>query len=106
MDIPRVSTSVRRITVLQPDASGAVSPVVVYERCPTRKKGTRAFRVFEQSARHIADAQARGATSYLARHRKSNEKRKDGWMRDFNLNITRASRKGAKALKLNRLFFF
>lgn len=106
MDIPRVSKSVRRITVLQPDPSGTVSPVVIYERRPSRKKGTRAFRLLERTTRRFADAQARGATSYLARHRKSNESRKDGWIRDFNVNVVHALRKSSKGLDVTRVFSF
>jgi hypothetical protein len=105
MDIPRVSDSVRRITVLRKDASGVVVPVTLYQRSAS-KKGTRGFRMFERATRRLMEAQAKGAQSYLSRHNKSNEKKKDGWLRDFNLNLIRASRKGTKALKLDRLISF
>lgn len=106
MDIPRVSSSIRRITVLQRDASGDLKPVTVYQRGTSKKKGTRAFRYIERIARRVAEAQTKGADRYLSRHDRSNRKKKDGWVRDFNVNAMRASQKGVKALKLGRLFSF
>ena len=106
MDIPRMSRSVRRITVLRKDASGALAPVTIFQRRGSKKKGTDALELFEKGTRRLADAQARAASSYGARHKKSNRKRKDGWVRDLNVNLLSAGRKGTKALKLNRLFLF
>jgi hypothetical protein len=105
MDIQRVSGSVRRITVLKKDASGQVAPVIIYERKASKKKrGTRVFRPFERTIRRALEAQRRSADSYLSRHERSNEKRKDGWIRDLNINALRAGQRGTKALKVDRLF--
>jgi hypothetical protein len=103
MNIPKVSSSVRRITLLQTDASGT-KPVVLYQRGGSRKKkrGTQPFRYLDRVTRRIAEAQAKSAQSYLSRHEKSNEKR-DGWVRDLPVNVARASQKGVKALQLPRL---
>lgn len=98
MDIPRVSSSVRRITLLRRDASGVVVPVRLYERS-TSKKGTRSAKFFERSARRIAKGQLKTAEGYLSRHEKSNRKKKDGWLRDFNANVFKASKKGLKQLR-------
>ena len=106
MDIPRMSRSVRRITVLRKDAAGALAPVTIFERRGSKKKGTNALRIFEKGTRYVADAQSRAAASYASRHKKSNQKRRDGWVRDFPVNLLRASNQGRKALKLNRLFLF
>jgi hypothetical protein len=107
MDIPRVSSSVRRITVLEKDASGHLRPTMVYKRGTSKgKKGTWPIRYFERVTRRIADAQAKSGQSYLSRHVRSNRKEKDGWARDFPVNVIRASQKGTKALKLDRLFSF
>jgi hypothetical protein len=104
MEIPRVSSSVRRITVLQKDDAGHMRPVMVYRRGGSKKKrGTQPFRYFEGIARRAADAQAKGAQSYLSRHNRSNQKEKDGWVRDFPVNVYRAGEKGLRAMKLDRL---
>jgi hypothetical protein len=105
MDIPRVSSSVRRITVLEKDASGHLRPVMVYKRGTSKKKGTWPIRYFERLTRRVVDAQTKAEQSYLSRHDRSNRK-KDGWARDLPVNVIRASQKGTKALKLDRLFSF
>lgn len=106
MEIPRVSKSVRRITVLRPDASGQMEAVTLYRDGGSKKKGTRAFKLVERAARRVATAQSKAAGDYLSRHEKSNRKKKDGWVRDLAVNSMKASRKGTKALKLDRLIGF
>ena len=46
-----------------------------------------------------------GGNSYLARHNKSNRKRKDGWVRDYALNVLRASRKTRRQSKSMACFW-
>jgi hypothetical protein len=103
MDILRVSPSVRRITILQRDGNGHTVPVVMYERKSKKKRGSGVFRPIERATRRVVDAQRRAAESYLSRHDRSNEKRKDGWIRDFPINTVRAMRRGNRALKISRL---
>ena len=104
MDIPRVSDSVRRITVLRKDAGG-ISPVIIYERQGSKKKrkGTRALRGFERATRGMLKAQKRATVTYLSRHNRSNTKRRDGWIRDLGLNSLRAAERGTRALNLSRI---
>ena len=106
MEVPRLDSSVRSVTILQKDADGALRPVVVYKRSGKKKKTTKALRPVERLARQLVDAQARAADSYRARHDKSNEKKRDGWLRDFPVNVFRASERGNRAIKLNRLLSF
>ncbi len=104
MDLSNLSKSVRRITVLQADGTGSITPVTLYERPEGKKRGSRWLRPAERASRQLVDAQGRAAASYLERHARSNGKRRDGWLRDLSLNVAKASRKGSKAIKLNRLF--
>jgi hypothetical protein len=106
MDAAKMSKSVRQITVLRKDASGNTTPVAIYKRKASKKKGTRELGPVERATRQWADAQSRAAASYLTRHNESNGKRKDGWLRDFAINAAKASRKGSKAVKFNRLFSY
>jgi len=106
MDATNFSKAVRRITVLRADASGEITPIEVFRRKATRKKGTRILGPVERATRQVAEAHARAASSYLGRHASSNAKRKDGWLRDLNVNLMRATRKGSKAIKVNRLFSY
>ena len=103
-----VPDSVRRITVLHHSANGTVEAETIYRRATSggRRKTSRLFRPAERVARRIADAQTRFAQSYLDRHNRSNRKRRDGWIGDYPSNVLRASRKGVKGLRLQRLVLF
>jgi hypothetical protein len=99
MDMPRLSKSVRRVTVLQRNASGDVTPVVVFKRGRGKKKGTRLMRPLEKAARSLADASNAATSTYLKRHKKSNRKRRDGWVRDTPTNVIEAGRKALKEIR-------
>ena len=103
MDMPRLSKSVRRVTVLTKDAQGSVQAVTLYRKDRKRKKGTRAFKPLERMARRVADANDRAAGTYFRRYKKSNRKRRDGWIRDMPENLMRSSSKGFKRLNPVRL---
>lgn len=104
MDMPRLGKCVRRITVLQPDASGGVSPVVLYQRERKKKKGTKLIRPLEKAARQAAEASDKYTSTYLKRHKKANRKRKDGWVRDFPENVVKSTSKAVKEIRPSALF--
>ena len=107
MEALRLGKSVRRITVLERDAaSGEFAPVVMFKKKSKKRKTSRAMRPVEKVIRRLVDAQAQSADRYVTRHNKSNRKRRDGWVRDLNANVVRASRKGAKRLRMNRWLDF
>lgn len=99
MDMPRLSKSVKRITLLQRDANGGTSPVVVFKRRRGKKKGTQLLRPVERVMRSLAEASDAASGTYLRQHKKSNRKRKDGWIRDASGNVVKASRKAVKELR-------
>jgi hypothetical protein len=106
MDALRIGNKVLRVTVLERDAAtGNVVPVVLF-RGKKKRKSTRAMKPVERIVRRIVDSQGTLATSYVTRHDKSNRKKRDGWVRDLNLNLARASRKGMKRLRINRWLEF
>jgi hypothetical protein len=105
MDVMRLSSRVRRITLLQRDpTTQEVTPVELYRSAEKRRKSSRRARPAERVVRRWADANGSMASNYLARHRKSSRKRRDGWIRDLSLNMVRAQRKGVKRLRINRWF--
>jgi hypothetical protein len=69
-----------------------------------KKKGTRGLGIFEKMLRRSADANKTMASEYLDRHKRSNRKRRDGWVRDLPVNVFRARGKSMKRLQLGRLF--
>ena len=104
MEPIRASKSVRRIVALRRDEHGKVLPVVLFEnRAENKRKISKIFGPVERMARRFAEAQRTYADTYLARHERSNAKKKDGWIRDFQYNVGKAANKGTRRLKLRRL---
>lgn len=103
----RFTESVRRVIQLQNDPSGIVTPIVLFERVERRrKKGSRLVRPLERLVHRVAKSDERRASKYLARHERSNMKRRDGWVRDFNVNVIRAYQAGEKPLRWDRWIRF
>lgn len=99
----RFSPTVRRVIVLSHDDNGAVARTVIYEKRDKKKRQSKTIEPIEMFIRRAADGTARCAESYVARHRESNKKRRDGWVRDLNDNMMQAGRKGVKRVKLTRM---
>jgi len=103
MDLPRLSKQIKRITVFERDASGSLRPMVVFNRRRRKKKQARALRPIERLVRTMSNGNDSFATSYARRHRKSNRKNRNGWLRDLPLNLSRAATKGLKKYDAVRL---
>jgi hypothetical protein len=103
MEALRLGKSVVRVTKIEKDASGTTTAVTVYKvKGKKRKKSSYGLRTLDKAARRLAAAQRSAADSYSARHDRSSKK-KDGWATDLPLNMARATRKGLKQLKIDKL---
>lgn len=103
----KLPKSVKRITILKAngDEPGvALGRVVVKKKRKKKRQSKGLVRIYERAARGLARSNRKSADAYLSRHRRSNKKRRDGWLRDWSYNWTRANRKGGKAFKLSKLF--
>ncbi len=103
----KLPKSIKRITILKADSAengGTLGRVVVKKKRKKRRQSKGITRVWERAARGMARANSKSADGYLGRHRRSNKKRRDGWLRDFSYNWARASRKGNKEFKLSKIF--
>ena len=103
MDLPPLGKGVRRVTVFERDTDGHVHAVTVYSRRRARKRQTQGLKPFERLARTAAKAGDAFAGTYRRRHRRSNEKRKDGWLRDGISNLAKAGDRARKKLDVARL---
>ena len=102
----RMPGSIRSIVMLQAGPLGQVEPTEIYRgEGRGKRKGTRLLRPVDRAVRRLARAQEAMAETYLERHERSNEKKRDGWLRDLGNNVYRASRRGQKELKIERLLF-
>lgn len=103
----RFSSGVVKVTQLERNDSGVLTPVVIYEKPAGKNKRKSSFWLspLEQATRRLAAAESAFGSTYLGEHKKSNAKKRDGWIQDFVPNVLEASREYARALRLNRLLF-
>ncbi|MCP4397939.1 MAG: hypothetical protein GY801_11665 [bacterium] len=97
MDL-RFSNTVRRIIVLAPEQGGWQATTIYQKKCRKNKKGTRILQPLEKAIRKTNKANREALEVYAKRHRKSNRKRKDGWIRDLNYNVYKTAQKRAESL--------
>ena len=90
-----------RVTILERNADGVLS-VKSTTKSSQKKKSTRGLGLIEKVVRTGAEVGTVASESYLARHKKSNEEEKDGWIKDAPVNVVRASLKGMKKVKVSR----
>ena len=96
--------SVREVSMIRKDADGGVSRTVLYKsQGRKRKKQTAGLKSVERMVHSAAKAEDAFASSYLARHERSNQKKRDGWIRDLNKNLYRATKRGSKKMKVSDL---
>lgn len=102
----KLPKSIKRITILKTDSVGntASGGMVIKKKRKRKKQSKGLVRIWERSTRRSAKSNKSFADNYLSRHRRSNKKRRDGWLRDYSYNTMRAGRKSGKKFKLSRLF--
>lgn len=105
----KLPKAIKRITILKAASdgepgSGGLGRMVVKKKRKKKKQSKGLVKIWERAARRAADANRSTADAYLSRHRRSNKKRRDGWLRDFGYNWMRARRKGGKKFKFSKLF--
>lgn len=91
--------TIRRVTVLEPDAAGGTTATLVYRKKRKKKRKSRELKDLERFTKDAFKAKQTQIDSYLDRHRKSNRKKKNGWFRDLPPNLSKAHRKGLKKLR-------
>lgn len=104
----KLPKSIKRITILKADSAegsgGGIGRMVVKKKKKKKQQSKGLVKLWERMARRGARSNKTTADAYLTRHRRSNKKRRDGWLRDYGYNWMRARRKGDKKVKLSKLF--
>jgi hypothetical protein len=104
----KLPKGVKSIVILRSDTESALGAstdrIVVREKKKKKKQSKGLSRMLERLARRTFEANELGSRNYLQRHRRSNRKRRDGWLRDLSSNLMRSQRKGNKELKFSKLF--
>lgn len=102
MEMARLDKFVQKVIQLQRDDEGNVVPTVVYRKRQRKTKVSSGLKPVEKSIRRMAKAHETLGDSYLRRHKRSNRKRRDGWISDLGSNITNAGRKARKPLRIRK----
>jgi hypothetical protein len=105
--LPRGIKSVTFVSEWPPRAeseSSAPGEMVRADKAEKKeKKQSRGLRVFGKWNRRWAEAMGTMAATYLTAHARSNQKKRDGWLRDYGDNVFKANRKALKRLRLFRV---
>lgn len=95
------SITILRATALRPAGASFERVEILPKR---RKKQSRGVaRIVERVVLGRARVQSKVAEEYLARHRRSARRRRNGWLRDLAQNRMRSIRLGRRAFGLSRL---
>jgi len=105
MQVVRLQNVVDKVTLLQKNPSGGVTPIILCEksRKKKKKKTSGAMRGPEVVAERIVDAQKAFADTLSKRFRSSQRKKTNGWLIDMGNNLFRATSDGGKKFRLARL---
>ena len=98
MNTLNVAKSIKRIVVVHRDPSGFASTTLIHGRRRRKKKQSKGLRALEKMMRKAAKARRAGADEYLKRHKRANERKKNGWARKLPLNAMKAQRKSLKVM--------
>jgi hypothetical protein len=100
----QVSKSIRKITkIVKPAAEGKRAAevgrsrkITVYRKSEKRRRVSRSLKPAEEHSRALAEAIRTFTDEYLARHTRSNSRRRDGWLWDRPENVYRAYGKAVR----------
>ena len=99
MELQVLDRVVRRVTLLRSSPTGETDAIPIYRRKRKKKKNSRKLKDFEGFTKSAFKAKQTQIDTYLDRHRKSNRKRKNGWLKDLPSNLFKANRKGFRKLR-------
>ena len=105
MQVRRIK-GIKRIIIpasAQPNG-GTGERIQLKAKSKKRKKQSKGFKLLEKVTRRSGRSGGSVFDQYLKRHKRSNRKKKNGWIKDLSKNSFNAMRKGRKEFKLSTLF--
>jgi hypothetical protein len=105
MEVRRIK-GIKRIIIpasAQPNG-GTGETIQLKAKSRKRKKQSKGLKFLEKLTRSGGRSSSSVFDRYLKRHKRSNRKKKDGWLKDLSKNSFGALRKGRKDFKLSKLF--
>lgn len=89
---------VQRVTIVNLDTPGDAEVLYKSKKKKRRRKVSGFLKPMAKRDRRMAKAAKAFSDEWLSRMDRSNNKRKNGWMRDAPVNMLRAQRKASKKL--------
>lgn len=100
----------KRVVVLRSeDSSGGYADTIFGKRDKKRrkkKKQSKLLSPWEKTVRRAAKDQVKASNTYFERHERSNRKKKNGWLRDLNKNVSKSLSKLGGAYSIYKLNLF
>ncbi len=87
-------SGIKSIALIQSGDGEPVQRTVLAE--VKRKRVSKRWRKMEKWVRRLNKSQAITAREYMARHDRSNQKKKNGWLKDIGKNLSKAQKKGLR----------
>ncbi|NET25418.1 hypothetical protein [Okeania sp. SIO1I7] len=89
---------IKSVTVLQSDEDFGGNPSTIYgksakKRKNKKKKQSNALKPYEKAVFKMAKMYDKATKEYRERHERSNRKKKNGWIKDFAKNYSKAMSK-------------
>jgi len=92
------------VTVSEP--ADNVRVVVFRKNGKSKNKRSRGTKQVEQAVRSLVDTNGTLMNTYVIKHKGSNRKTRDGWVKDMPINVFKANKKGFKKIKPLKILGF
>ncbi len=102
MEPIKIDSVVQSITFLKPKGDGRYDIERLTET-GRRKKQSKALRPLERFVRKLVRSELAAGEAYIERHRLSNRRKTNGWVKDMGKNLKKAARAAKKSAKRPQL---
>ena len=101
-----MKTRIEKVTIVETDAAGARTAVVhrYRKKGKGKQKASGWLAIPEALVWQGLDAGTKTIGSLRGSHRRSNVKRRNGWLMDVGTNVVKAVSRGRKRIKIQRFF--
>ena len=99
MEVMSFGKAIKSVTIVETTEAGDRVNRVVYSDRPKRKKQSKLLRPAEDMTRRMTEASIAGMQSYIDRHKRSNRKKRDGWLKEYRRNLTKAQRRAWRTFR-------
>jgi len=98
MEPIEIDSVVKSITFLRAKGDGSYDSRQLTDVGP-RKKQSKALKPLERFVRKLVQSELAAAKTYIERHEQSNQKKPNGWVKDFGKNLKKAANAAEKRAK-------